>query len=167
MINLNTVPLYISEVAPAHKRGLLSGLTAVGFAMGYLVYVLVYLAHYTWTNARISCSWVGYGASFSTNLTLQWRLPLALAALAPLILSGLVWAVPESPRFLSWMDRNEEAWTIVQRLHHDPHDPSDSAARAEFHQITKQVQYDRQQKTGYIQMASISHKVPCSGIPDI
>lgn len=30
-------PLYISEVAPAHKRGMLSGLTACGFAFGYLL----------------------------------------------------------------------------------------------------------------------------------
>jgi MFS family permease len=31
------VPLYIAEVAPAHRRGMLAGLTAVGFAFGYLM----------------------------------------------------------------------------------------------------------------------------------
>lgn len=29
------VPLYLTEVAPAHRRGRLSGLTTVGFALGY------------------------------------------------------------------------------------------------------------------------------------
>jgi MFS family permease len=95
---------------------------------------------------------VGFGAFFTDNSTLQWRLPLALAALAPLILTGLVWFVPESPRFLAWKDRNEEAWAVVQKIHHDPNDPEDSSARAEFLQISKQVQFDRQQKAGYWQM---------------
>ena len=33
------VPLYLTEVAPPHRRGLLSGLTTMSFGMGYLVYV--------------------------------------------------------------------------------------------------------------------------------
>lgn len=32
------VPLYLTEVAPPKKRGLLSGLTTASFAAGYLVY---------------------------------------------------------------------------------------------------------------------------------
>jgi len=30
------VPLYLTEVAPPHRRGLLSGLTTLSFGMGYL-----------------------------------------------------------------------------------------------------------------------------------
>ena len=33
------VPLYLTEVAPAHRRGRLSGLTTAGFAIGYPTYV--------------------------------------------------------------------------------------------------------------------------------
>lgn len=33
------VPLYLTEVAPPSRRGLLSGLTTFSFAMGYVVYV--------------------------------------------------------------------------------------------------------------------------------
>ncbi len=33
------VPLYLTEVAPAHRRGVLSGLTTAGFAIGYPTYV--------------------------------------------------------------------------------------------------------------------------------
>ncbi len=33
------VPLYITEVAPAHRRGLLSGMTTIAFGTGYCVYV--------------------------------------------------------------------------------------------------------------------------------
>lgn len=34
------VPLYLTEVAPPKKRGLLAGLTTLSFSMGYVVYVL-------------------------------------------------------------------------------------------------------------------------------
>jgi hypothetical protein len=101
---------------------------------------------------QFSCAWVGYGAYFSKNVTLQWRLPLALAALAPLLLSGLVWIVPESPRYLVWTDRHEEAFAVLQRLHHDSNDPTNSSAQAEYLQISQQVGFDRQQKAGYWQM---------------
>lgn len=33
------VPLYTTEVAPAHRRGLLSGMTVMGFGSGYTLYV--------------------------------------------------------------------------------------------------------------------------------
>ena len=48
--------------------------------------------------------------------------------------------------------RNEEAWRILQKIHHDPRDAAQSAAKAEFIQITKQVELLAHQKTGYIQM---------------
>lgn len=35
---LALVPLYLSEVAPPHQRGLISGLTVVSFGTGYFVY---------------------------------------------------------------------------------------------------------------------------------
>ncbi|KAL1899790.1 hypothetical protein Sste5346_002656 [Sporothrix stenoceras] len=130
------VPLYISEVAPAHKRGMLSGLTACGFAFGYLF-----------------CAWVAYACSFAANVTLQWRLPLALASLAPVILAAVVWFVPESPRYLSWVGKNEEALAVLQKLHRDPRDPTDQrVALAEFLQISQQVAYDKQHSAGYWDM---------------
>jgi MFS family permease len=35
------VPLYISEVAPAHVRGRLSGLTVLSFGIGYVMYASI------------------------------------------------------------------------------------------------------------------------------
>lgn len=34
---LTLVPLYLTEVAPSHRRGLLTGLTTLSFGMGYIV----------------------------------------------------------------------------------------------------------------------------------
>lgn len=58
----------------------------------------------------------------------------------------------ESPRYLAWVGRNAEAWAVIQRIHNDPSDPSNSFALAEFTQIVRQVEHDKEQKAGYIQM---------------
>jgi MFS family permease len=99
----------------------------------------------------------------------QWRLPLALAVVPALVMgAGMfdsivskcasaytgpgVWFIPESPRWLIWNSRSDQAWTILQRMHHDPVTNSDAAARAEFVQIEKQVAFDKQFDVSYIQM---------------
>lgn len=61
-------------------------------------------------------------------------------------------ALTESPRYLAWVDRNAEAWAVIQRIHNDPSDPTNSFAHAEFTQIVRQVEHDKGQKAGYIQM---------------
>jgi MFS family permease len=33
------VPLYLTEVSPAHCRGLMTGMTVMGFGLGYVAYV--------------------------------------------------------------------------------------------------------------------------------
>ena len=40
------VPLYITEVAPPHRRGLLSGMLTMAFGSGYLTYVFLLLLDY-------------------------------------------------------------------------------------------------------------------------
>ncbi|KAH8698760.1 general substrate transporter [Talaromyces proteolyticus] len=131
------VQLYLTEVAPAHRRGLLSGLTAMSLAFGYVV-----------------CAWISVGTYSSTNLTLQWRLPLSLACVGPLGLLICLPFVPESPRWLSWTGQDDEAWKVISRLHHDPNDPTDAAARAELFQIKAQVEMDKLEKPGYRQILS-------------
>jgi hypothetical protein len=46
--------------------------------------------------------------------------------------------------------RPDQAWTILQRLHHDPNDPSDSAAHDEFESMKAQIEFERTQPSGYI-----------------
>lgn len=95
---------------------------------------------------------MGYGAYFAKNETVQWRLPLAISCVAPLgLLIGIYW-LPESPRFLSLVNRNDEALAIIKKIHHDPRDPLDSAAHAEYIQIMRQVDFDKRQNSSYLQM---------------
>ena len=58
----------------------------------------------------------------------------------------------ESPRYLCLKNKPTEAWKVIRRIHHDPEDASDSAAHAELVQITRQVDFDKEQKAGYIEM---------------
>ncbi|RVX66768.1 hypothetical protein B0A52_08961 [Exophiala mesophila] len=129
------VPLYLTEVSPPHCRGIISGMTVMGFGVGYCV-----------------VAFVSVGTYYSTNPTLQWRLPLALAAVGPLgLLLGLPF-VPESPRYLCWVGQAEAALKVIERLHNDQSDPNNAAAYAEFVQIKAQVEIDKEQKSGYITM---------------
>ncbi|CAK7228951.1 hypothetical protein SCUCBS95973_007056 [Sporothrix curviconia] len=125
---ITITPIYLSEVAPPARRGFLAGQNAVGLVTGYFI-----------------ASWVGYGTYFATNATFAWRFPLALSCFFPLVLLiGSPW-VPESPRWLLWKDRADEAWAITERLHHDPRDPNQVQAKEEFYQMRVQIEYDRTQ----------------------
>lgn len=53
-------------------------------------------------------NWIDYGFSKTTGET-QWRVPLALSFLFPLTVLGSVFLLPESPRWLVFVSRTDEA----------------------------------------------------------
>jgi MFS family permease len=94
-------------------------------------------------------AWVGLGCFFSKNLAFQWRGPMAFTCIPPLILAIGCIFIPESPRWLIAQGRIDEAWTNLSRLHHDAHDPNETAAKEEFYQMRKQIEYESTNPTGY------------------
>ncbi len=89
------VPLYLTEVSPAHCRGIMTGMTVMGFGLGYTAYVTIPRStRCTCADDFFSVAWVSVGTYFAKNETLQWRLPLALATLGPLGLLVGIWFVP-------------------------------------------------------------------------
>ena len=76
------IPLYQTEVAPPSSRGMMVGLHGVLITVGYC-----------------SSSWVGFAFYFVNANGAQWRLPLAIQAIPPLILSVGILVLPESPRW--------------------------------------------------------------------
>ncbi|EPE08408.1 general substrate transporter [Ophiostoma piceae UAMH 11346] len=119
------VPLYQSEVSPPSVRGRLVG------SHGFLVVVGYNLAAFT-----------GLGSYFATNPQLQWRLPLALQVVAPLVLALGSPMVPESPRWLFENHRNTEAMEVLCNLHSAPGDTDSNAAHAEGEHIRQQLAID-------------------------
>lgn len=77
---LAAVPIWMSEVVPAHLRGALVNVHAISLVFGYFVQ-----------------SWIGFGFFHWTNGgNYTWRIPLMFQMVWPLLLLlGLKW-VPES-----------------------------------------------------------------------
>jgi sugar porter (SP) family MFS transporter len=126
------VPIYLAEASTPSKRGMLTGLHGFFLVCGYNM-----------------SAWVGFGCFFSSNLTFGWRGPLAFTCIPPsVLLIGCYW-VPESPRWLITADRVPEAWEILRKLHHDPHDPEEVAAHEEFYQMREQIELEAQNASGY------------------
>ncbi|KZO90717.1 general substrate transporter [Calocera viscosa TUFC12733] len=120
------IPIFQAEVSPPTSRGLLVGQHGAWIVVGYAV-----------------ASWVGVGTFYSTNLSFQWRFPIAVGCIWPLGLLIFSPWVPESPRWLLLKGRRDEAWTIISKLHSRPGDPDDAYARDEFRQMVQQVQLDQ------------------------
>jgi sugar porter (SP) family MFS transporter len=91
-----TAPIYISEVSPAEKRGRLVGLFQFNVVLGILV---SYLSNYL----------------ISQLGDTSWRLMLGVQALPSLIFLGLIYFIPESPRWLILKrGDNETAYAILK-----------------------------------------------------
>lgn len=109
-----TVPLYNTEVAPPKIRGFLVGLTQEMLGIGFIV-----------------ANWVGYGCQF-INSDVSWRLPLGLQLVpAGMLLIGIQF-LPNSPRWLLEVGRDEEAREVVYYLHGDE---DRVAAEKEYHEM--------------------------------
>ncbi|KAF2423403.1 general substrate transporter [Tothia fuscella] len=125
-------PIYLSEAASPAKRGLLTGLHGFFLVSGYNI-----------------SAWVGLGCFFSKNLAFQWRGPIAFTCIPPTILAIGCLFIPESPRWLLSKGRADEAWVTHSRLHFDPSDENEMAAKEEFYQMRKQIELESADPTGY------------------
>ncbi|KAF7561066.1 hypothetical protein G7046_g3057 [Stylonectria norvegica] len=97
-----SVPLYLSEIAPAAHRGMYVAFNQVGIVFGICM-----------------AFWVGYGYSFwdyGIGASIEWRLSTAMQFVpAVIFLSGIPF-IPESPRWLVEHDRADEAGRSLTRL---------------------------------------------------
>ncbi|RIA08595.1 SP family arabinose:H+ symporter-like MFS transporter [Flavobacteriaceae bacterium MAR_2010_72] len=96
-------PLYISEIAPANKRGTLVSLYQLAIVLGInLVFFFNYKV-----------------AQFSTeawNIETGWRYMVGSETIPALLFFIALFFVPESPRWLSKEGRNVEALDILKRV---------------------------------------------------
>jgi len=89
------VPMYISELAPAHIRGMLVSINQVALIGGILV---------------------AYVADYALSGTGNWRAMFGLAVIpAALLMAGMVF-MPESPRWLMAHGRADEARRVLARM---------------------------------------------------
>lgn len=92
------VPAYISELAPPHLRGRLSGLNQTMISSGMLIsYIVDYLLR-------------------GLPEQLAWRFMLMFAAIPAVILFIGVLRLPESPRFLIKNNKKDDAYRVLSYL---------------------------------------------------
>ncbi|OTB02627.1 hypothetical protein M426DRAFT_322546 [Hypoxylon sp. CI-4A] len=125
-------PVYMSEVAPPHTRGLLVGLQGIGIVSAYIL-----------------CSLCALVFSFVQN-PVQWRLTFIVLTVAAAGFAISLIFLPESPRWLMENGREEQAKIELERLHRTKSDPSGALARAEAIQIKAQVEAEKNLPKGYI-----------------
>lgn len=56
--------------------------------------------------------------------------------------------MPESPRWLALTDRYDECLAVLQRIHGDKHDASNTFYAREYHQIRAQIELEKEQQVG-------------------
>ncbi|OAG33838.1 hypothetical protein AYO21_12057 [Fonsecaea monophora] len=124
------IPMFQCEISPPAQRGFLVSQHGVILVLGYAL-----------------AGWIGFGCSYTTNAAFQWRFPLCVQALWPLIMFLLIPFIPESPRWLLMKDRRDSAWEVINLLHNTDKDSDShhiSFAREEFYQMSHQVSADLQ-----------------------
>ena len=92
-------PIYLAEIAPAHRRGLIVGMWQVNIVVGILVAYL--------SNAAVGAFHLGAG---------EWRWKLGLTALPAMLFFALMLVVPNSPRWLALKGRLTEARAALEAL---------------------------------------------------
>jgi SP family xylose:H+ symportor-like MFS transporter len=96
-------PMYIAEVAPPERRGMLVSFQQIAIVVGInLVYFVNWLLQ------------TGHDRAYL--MTVAWRHMLASAAIPALLLIVFMLIVPETPRFLVLKDRDREAESLLKRL---------------------------------------------------
>ena len=92
-------PVYISEIAPADRRGKLTGLFQFNIVFGILLAFL--------SNALVQQ--LADGAD-------PWRIKLGVAAVPALFFLVMMYTIPQSPRWLAQRGRDEEARASLLRV---------------------------------------------------
>ncbi|KAJ9224151.1 hypothetical protein DTO207G8_7197 [Paecilomyces variotii] len=94
-------PVFVSETSSAEHRG------------GFLGYV--FIANYLGISVAY---WMSFGLAFINNgySDIRWRFLLAFQCIPALLLVIFIKMLPDSPRFLASVGRNEEALDLLTRI---------------------------------------------------
>lgn len=99
-------PMYIGEISPAEIRGRLVSLNQFAIIFGMLV---VYFVNWGIANGQ-PLEWIN---------TIGWRRMFISEALPAGLFGILLFLVPETPRYLSLTNRNDEALRILTKINGD------------------------------------------------
>ncbi|PZX20074.1 SP family xylose:H+ symportor-like MFS transporter [Breznakibacter xylanolyticus] len=96
-------PMYIGEIAPAHLRGRLVSINQFAIIFGMLV---VYFVNWGIADGK-SLDWIN---------AIGWRYMFASEAIPAGLFGLLLFLVPETPRYLTLMKKDDEALRVLTRI---------------------------------------------------
>ncbi|EFQ99026.1 hypothetical protein MGYG_02038 [Nannizzia gypsea CBS 118893] len=97
-MELAVVPVFQAEIVPAQVRGAVVATYQLCIYVGGLIMSLI-------------CR-----ATIRLDGNAQWQIPLALFGFVPLVVSLLIWFIPESPRWLLVKGRHEDSLKALRTL---------------------------------------------------
>ncbi|CAD6585392.1 MAG: hypothetical protein TREMPRED_004125 [Tremellales sp. Tagirdzhanova-0007] len=120
--------LYQAEISPSHVRGMMTASTKFVNNWGFF-----------------AANWIGYGCQ-PLRTSAQWRIPLAVQIVPPVILLVGMMFLPESPRWLLAMGRTEQARSVLGKFRSK--DPRHAAViEAELHDMQVQLDWEHENLT--------------------
>ncbi|KAI9147639.1 High-affinity glucose transporter [Paramyrothecium foliicola] len=132
-ITSSQVIVYLSELAPASKRGSIVGIQQWAIEWGILIMYLI-----------------SYGCSVTIHNPNAFRIAWGVQAIPAAILLAALFFFPESPRWLANHDRWEEAHEVLAHLHAKG-DRHDAAVIAELDEVREAVRIAQESKDiGYL-----------------
>lgn len=108
-------PVYLSELAPARRRGSLGALFQLGIVTGIFLTLFIN----AWIQGRGDEAW---------NMQSGWRWMFGAEAIPAFLLLGLLFVVPESPRWLMQAGREQEAQEVLSAIGGEAHAEHEMAA---------------------------------------
>ncbi|MGO1922367.1 MAG: D-xylose transporter XylE [Jeotgalicoccus sp.] len=98
-------PMFIGEMAPSGVRGRLVSWNQFAIIFGMLV---VYFVNYG----------IAFGESVTWMETIGWRYMFLTEAVPALLFFVLLFAVPETPRYLALNKQDDKAMAVLNRIYH-------------------------------------------------
>ncbi|KAH3661485.1 hypothetical protein OGAPHI_006332 [Ogataea philodendri] len=131
-INAVSAPTYVAEMVKAEQRGFFAG---------------VYMA--SWYLAAIITTGISLG-TYQNASSWAWR-GISLWQIAPSVLClPVLFFIPETPRFLVYTNREEEALQVLKDYHGNGEETA--LVAHEFAEIKQVLQYEKEAKIGWLDM---------------
>ncbi|KZV88935.1 general substrate transporter [Exidia glandulosa HHB12029] len=120
-------PTYCIEIAPPHWRGRMTALYNTGWNAGAIPAAAICLG-----TKSIQNNWA-------------WRIPLIIQALPAFVVCCLVWFLPESPRWLFFNGRTQEATDFLVKFHGN-NDPENPLVKLQLEEFKDNIKLDGSDK---------------------
>ncbi|KAI1260122.1 lactose permease [Xylariaceae sp. FL1019] len=115
-------PAYTVELAHPAYRGTMAG-----------------MYNNFWWLGNILAGWTTYGSNLNIKSSWAWRAPTLVQAGLPAVVLAVVLFLPESPRWLIYNDRAEEALAIFAKYHGDG-DANSPLVQLQYREVVEEYQ---------------------------